>query len=104
MDWRNRNYYLITTDCFAYKMRHEYYKLAAPSLKIHSPYNHFRPAISKHGYDADYKHITGMGYVQEMLSCRIEESELLEYELRKASRRDGYGSKFIKITKEMCGH
>jgi hypothetical protein len=83
-------------------MRHEYYKLAAPSLKIHSPYNHFKPAISKSGYDANYRRITGMSYVQEMLSCRIEESGLLEYELRKASRND-HGSRFIKITKEMCG-
>lgn len=104
MDWRNRNYYLVKTDYYAYKMRHEYYKLAAPSLKIHSPYNHFRPKTSKYGYDGDYENVTGMNYVQEMFSCRIEDSELLEYELRKASRRDGPGSNFIKITKEMCRH
>lgn len=103
MDWRERNYYLVKTDYCSYKMRHEYYKLAAPSIKYHSPYNHFKKWLGNNNGDSYHKEITGMFYVQEMISCKIGDSALLEYELRKAKRRDGYGSNFVKITKEMCG-
>ena len=42
MDYRNRNYYFATIDYLSYDMRLKFYKLAAPSLKIHSPYNHIK--------------------------------------------------------------
>ena len=103
MDWRERNYYLVKTNEYSYKMRHEHYKLAAPSLKIHPPYNHFKKWIGSDNYDAYHKKTTGMFYVQEMLSCKIEDSDALEYELREARRRDGRKSNFVKITKDMCG-
>ena len=45
-----------------------------------------------------------------MFSCKREDSETLEYELRKAERRDreynsiySTGSKFLKLNKELCG-
>lgn len=42
-------------------------------------------------------------YWQMMLSCKKEDSENLEYELRKAESRDGWGSRFLKLDKELCG-
>ena len=53
MDWRKRNYYL------AYQMRHRYYQLAAPSLKRHSPYGHFKEYIGTDNYDGYHKETTG---------------------------------------------
>lgn len=102
MDWRERNYYLVYTNPFAYCMRHEYYRLAAPSLKCRSPFGHFRDYISTYNYDGYHEEtVETWGCPQEMISCRIEDSEALEYELRKAvRRRDGI---FCKLTKEMCG-
>ena len=44
-----------------------------------------------------------------MISCKKEDSEALEYELRKAERNDNdsrpmrYGSHFLKLSKELCG-
>ena len=101
MDYRNRDYYLATIDYVSYDMRLKNYKLAAPSLKIHSPYNHV-----KNTYNRDY--IDGR-YWQMMLSCKKEDSEALEYELRKAERNDkydglySYGSHFIKLDKWFLG-
>ncbi len=102
MDYRERNYYLVRLDCWDYAMRMQYLKLAAPSLKIHPPYNHFKNNDSD--YDAIFTHKLGLGgYWQMMLSCRKEDSEAVEYELSKAERRDGYGSRVLKLNKEMCG-
>lgn len=42
MDWRRRNYYLVTISYLTYEMRMKYYRMAAPSLKIHAPYGHFK--------------------------------------------------------------
>jgi hypothetical protein len=102
MDYRERNYYLTTIDYLSYDMRLKYYKMAAPSLKIHAPYNHIK---NKSYYD----YVDG-SYWQMMLSCKKEDSEALEYELRKAERNDSrcngvysYGSHFFKLSKEVCG-
>lgn len=103
MDYRNRDYYLATIDYTSYDMRLRYYKLAAPSLKIHSPYNHIK------WIDRE-KDLLGGSYWQMMLSCKKEDSEALEYELRKAERNDNvhnsmgsFGSHFIKVDKELLG-
>lgn len=109
MDYRYRNYYLVTVDYCSYDMRMEYFRIAAPSLKIHSPYNHFK--CNGEEYDGRYtRHLGYGGYWQMMLSCKKEDSEVLEYELRKAKRRDGEyksiystGSNFLKLDKELCG-
>lgn len=96
MDYRHRNYYLVNLNRFSYEMRLEYCKWAAHSLKIHSPYNH----LKNNKHSQDYANRT---YWQMMLSCRKEDSEALEYELRKAKRRDDWGSDFLKLDKELCG-
>ena len=96
MDYRYRNYYLVNINIFSYNMRMEYFKLAAPSLKIHSPYCHFK----NNKYSRDY--INGH-FWHMMLSCKKEDSESLEYELRKAKRRDDLGTCFVKLNKELCG-
>lgn len=103
MDYRNRNYYLVTIDYTSYDMRMRYYKLAAPSLKRHAPYNHIK-------WSDREKDLLNGSYWQMMLSCKKEDSEALEYELRKAERNDNdynsvysFGSHFIKIDKELCG-
>ena len=109
MDYRYRNYYFVTIDYCSYDMRMRYFKLAAPSLKIHSPYNHFKNSNKE--YDGEYTKDLGYGgYWQMMFSCKREDSETLEYELRKAERRDreynsiySTGSKFLKLNKELCG-
>lgn len=96
MDYRKRNYYLANIDYFSYDMRLRYYKLASPSLKIHPPYYHFK------NNDKLQDKVNGR-YWQMMLSCKKEDSEALEYELRKAERNDGCGSRFLKLDKELCG-
>ena len=97
MDYRERNYYLARIDYCSYDMRMRYFKLAAPSLKIHAPYDHIK-SNSKIQDHLDNR------YWQMMLSCRQEDSEALEYELRKAERRDRFGfSRFVKLSKEICG-
>lgn len=109
MDYRYRNYYLVTVDWCSYDMRMEYFRIAAPSLKIHSPYNHFKNSSKE--YDGQYtKHLGYGGYWQMMLSCKREDSEALEYELRKAVRNDreynsiySVGSSFLKLDKSLCG-
>lgn len=105
MDYRYRDYYLITIDYLSYDMRMRYYKIASPSLKIHPPYNHF-----KNGRELDVYNDGAKGhYWQMMISCKKEDSEALEYELRKAERNDNdnrpmrYGSHFLKLSKELCG-
>lgn len=97
MDYRERNYYLARIDYCSYNMRIGIFKIATPSLKIHAPYDH----IKSNGERQDK--INGR-YWQMMLSCRKEDSEALEYELRKAERRDRKSfSYFFKLNKEICG-
>ena len=101
MDYRNRNYYLANIDYVSYDMRLKIFKLVTPSLKIHPPYNHVK---NKHQHD----YVDGLSW-QMMLSCKKEDSEALEYELRKAERNDRYdglyssGSNFVKLSKELLG-
>lgn len=103
MDYRKRKYYLVRLDYLSYTMRMKFLKLI-DSVKIHSPYNHFRIYSSGgNNYDGNYQDITGMGYIQFMLSCQKEDSSLVEFELRKAERRDECGCTFVELTKEMCG-
>lgn len=104
MDWRERDYYLVALDYSSFNMRMEYLKCASETMKVHAPYNHIKASHPcKSNYDGDHHKITGIGYVQFMLSCKKEDSNEVEYELRKARIRDEYGSNFVKLTKEMCG-
>lgn len=87
MDYRLRDYYLIRTDPNAWDMRHELYKLAAPSIKRHS---------------SNYKVNSPCFMAQEMISCLKEDSPSLMCELRKAARNDK-GSAYIKVNKYIMG-
>lgn len=101
MDYTCRKYYLVSIPYFSREMRIGYFKIAAPSLKMHPPYNHFR--YGKYPYDGAAYSFTKMHRPDMMISCSIEDSEALEYELRKMVRRDdGYGY-FCELTKELCG-
>ena len=109
MDYRYRNYYLVAIDYCSYDMRMRYFRIAAPSLKVHSPYNHFKSNNKE--YDGKYTKQLGYGgYWQMMLSCKKEDSEALEYEMEKAVRNDreyngiySFGSSFLKLDKYLCG-
>lgn len=103
MDYRDRNYYLVSIDYCSHDMRLRYFKIAAPSLKICAPYNHFKH--NNEDYDGVFTRKQGYsGYWQMMLSCKKEDSDALEYELRKAERRDRPSySYFLKLSKELCG-
>lgn len=83
MDYRKRKYYLVAF-CYFNQSIYEI-KNKVPSVKIHPPYNHFRNKKAKNFikkfnltnrdlYDGD---IHGK-YVQTMLSCKKEESDILE--------------------------
>ena len=73
MDKRERKYYLVTLCRMSYDFRLETIQLCVPSLKIHSAKPH-----------------KGRICHQQLFSCRKEYSESIEYELRKAERRDNY--------------
>lgn len=109
MDYRHRDYFLMVTDYENYAARHREYKMAAPSVKFHAPYNHMRwdgrfrncagdfvkgLPVS----DGKYYMVTGMRYVQEMVSCRkTETASFLE------CVKKGY-TIITPLTKDLCGH
>ena len=101
MDYRERKYYFVKFAWHSYDMRMEIIK-NIPTVKISSPYLRFvndRNAFAKLVHSIDF-------YPQMLVSCRKEHCECLEYELRKAERRDdeiGFGSNFYPITQEVAG-
>ena len=97
MDYRRRNYYLVKFDWSSKDMRLEYLKIACEKLKIHAPYNHIRINTR----DSIAESNENVFFPEMMISCLKEDSEAVEYELRKSERRDKY-SKFVKLTKEIC--
>lgn len=106
MDWRERKYYLASIPWDTKDMRLRFFKIAAPSLKVSSPYGH-KVYYEKKGklrsvYDGVWYRDTGLYLPDCMMSCRTEEAEALEYELRKMVRNDGC-SGFYELTKEFCG-
>lgn len=104
MDYRKRKYYLVTLESYGYRERIKILKRIAPTSKISPPYNHImRGNIDGSNYDGDHRNITGMSYVEFMISCKIEDSKLLEFQLREQKKQYGYGCNFVELTKEMCG-
>lgn len=85
MDRRERKYYLLNLDYFSYTMRMEHIKICCPSRKIHDIKEHWT-------CDPEHRRCWQM-----MISCRKEDCESLEYELRKAIRRDGCATRFVEI-------
>lgn len=107
MDYRHRKYYLVSIPYFSREMRISYFKIAAPSLKMSPPYNHIlrERHVGKYDYDGMHFRRTDVRRPDMMISCKIEDAEALEYELRKMVRNDNdyYGRpKFCELTKEIC--
>jgi hypothetical protein len=73
-------------------MRVEYFKWAAPSLIIRPMNDRLRESAKDMGFQ----------YPNAFLSCRIEDADDLEYEMRKAERRDEF-STWAEITKDKIG-
>lgn len=104
MDYRNRKYYIVNWS-YDRDYRIKNLKLFAPSIKMHSPYNHFKSFEGEEGkiYDGVAKDLTDIRFVDTMMSCKNEEAPAVEYELRKMVRRDSGRGKFCELTKDMCG-
>lgn len=101
MDWRNRKYFLARLDPSTYKLRVA--MLMKCGAKLHAPYNHIkRKHIHNSVYDGDFSDVTGMYYVNFMLSCKPEDYEIIVYELNKARRMDEY-VRYVELNKDMCG-
>ena len=98
MDYRKRKYYLVSLPCFDHDYRLEHMTLVAPSLKMHAPYNH----ICFGTYDGKFYQQTNVMCPEMMISCKLEEADALEYELRKMSRDIAVQGRFCELTKEMC--
>lgn len=75
-------------------------KRIIPSIKISEPYNHFKINDDKYGYDG---HLKEIGYVQLMISCRMEYCELLEKTVLGIQKQDSNHVYIKEITREMCG-
>lgn len=99
MDYRNRDYFLVQFNPCSYNMRMDFCKINVDSLKIHSPYNHFKEWIEDNNCDSYHKEC---GYVQMLMSCKKNETGALIYELDKAVRRDGY-SHYLQVDKNVLG-
>ena len=73
-------------------------------MKMHPPYNHFKSnKNTAFDHDGNYSKITGVLVPEMMISCKKEDTESLEYELRKAVRNDDGWSSFYKLSKAVCG-
>lgn len=115
MDYRERRYYLVRfndgSGLMWWNKNHDdggrkysnYWSMLKgkiPSIKISSPYNHFKPNnIKKDNYDGEVKEI---GYVQLMISCRKEYCKLFEEIVSEIKAHDNYVV-CKEITRQMCG-
>lgn len=106
MDWRNRNYYLLRMDTDKYHIRMRLLK-SIKSVKIHSPYGHFKYMHSISGYDGGVGTIYDIGYVQHMISCKKEDEQYLEQLLNEMKEVDFslsyYNTNYMKLNREICG-
>lgn len=97
MDYRNRKYYIVQFDYESFDMRKSYFKIASPSIKFHSPYNHIKGNNTYKNYDTVDLCIRPW----YMISCREDESRLLQLEMEKASRNDSCFN-YRELTREFC--
>lgn len=79
MDWRNRKYYCASFSLEAVNMRLEIIK-TIPTVKIH-----MGREVPKQADES-----TSRGYYDYLISVSSDESLELEYELKKAERRDSF--------------
>lgn len=104
MDYRHRNYYLISTDYIHYAQLHKMYKKICPSIKYHSAREFdfwWKPEIKE-------KYPWLQFHPQEMISVKKEESAKLikyitEWRIYVASMHKSYRDCFMQITKEHLG-
>lgn len=89
MDWTDRKYYLIHTSVESYQMRHKIYN-SIGHIKYHNTNNYKLLNVSDG--------LRPYCFWQEVISCKKEDAEKLEYELNKAQRRDN-NSYFMELTK-----
>ena len=105
MDYRERQYYLI--DILDDDLNNKFYmmKQMAPSIKLSSPYKHF-----KNGFDFDYGNIQNKWWhgttihalnTTHLLSVRNEEHYLFRKFLELASKANAIY--FIRVDKRMLG-
>lgn len=92
MDYRERKYYFVLFDYYARQMRERYFKICAPSVIIRPMNDRLRGLAKSMGFQ----------YPNAFLSCRKEDADDLEYEMRKAERRD-MCSTWEEITKDKIG-
>lgn len=88
MDWRERNYFIVSFDYRSVLYRTSILKLI-PSVKLHCPTKN----ISQNGSSAfpDEDCVRGNRY-QYLVSCKIEDADDVIYEFEKAERNDGWCS------------
>lgn len=102
MDYRHRKYYLVSLPWFSKDMRLQHFRIAAPSMKMHPPYNHVLSEKPHPLYDGHWRFDTGVCSPGMMLSCKLEDAGALEYELRKMVRNDSPHASFFELTKSFC--
>ena len=102
MDYRNRDYYLVTVGYYSHNKIIEFLKVFIPSLKISAPEKHFKNG--KYGSDGlDIKEKIGQKkYYQALFSCSKEDSETLKNELDKTRLQDKY-CYYLKLDKGLLG-
>lgn len=82
MDWRARKYYVVTFSPEAQDMRIRYLKLIGKGVTIH-----FNSGVPKQPDEIEER-----GQHLCVIGCAYDQAEAVEYELRKAERRDEYCS------------
>lgn len=107
MDYRQRRYYLINVGYYDYHTKIKILKKLVPSIKFHSPYNHFNMSIKtftkKDVYDGEFYNNTKIHYVQYMISCKTNDVVNFEQCMKQFVDRYWDGCiKYVELNKEMC--
>ena len=82
MDWRGRKYYAVSFSPEALDMRIRFIKFIGSGVKVR-----FSTGVSRQKDELGER-----GRHQCLIGCRFDQSETVEYELRKAERNDYYCS------------
>ena len=80
MDWRARRYYVATFSPETKDMRIRYLKLIGKGVTIH-----FNSGVPKQPDETEER-----GRYTCVIGCTLDQAEIIEYELRKAERKDYY--------------
>lgn len=92
MDWRGRKYYVAKFSSESYDMRIKIFKNIG-NVRLHNP----------NKYDFNVKlpdEKESRGYYHVLIGCKIDEKDIVEFELRKAERRDK-GSSWKEIQRDI---